>query len=50
MSSGRYRDVMQFDLSEYAVFGKVSNATLSLYWYYPAENSRPSDTIGMIKI
>jgi len=42
---GRYRDVMRFDLSEYEASGEVSDATLSLYWYYPAGSSRPSDTI-----
>ena len=42
---GRYRDVMQFDLSEYTGSTDVSNATLSLYWYYPAGSSRSSDTV-----
>ena len=40
---GRYRDVMWFDLSEYAG-SEISSATLSLYWYYPAE-SRPENTV-----
>ena len=42
---GRYRDVMQFDLNEYADYREVSNATLSLYWYYPSSSSRPEDTV-----
>ncbi|MCC4768755.1 DNRLRE domain-containing protein [Methanosarcina sp. DH2] len=45
MSSGRYRDVMLFNLSEYTGSTDVNNATLSLYWYYPAGGSRPEDTI-----
>ena len=35
---------MWFNLSEYKSSTEVSNATLSLYWYYPA-NSRPNDTV-----
>ncbi|AKB75796.1 hypothetical protein MSLAZ_2535 [Methanosarcina lacustris Z-7289] len=42
---GRYRDVMQFDLSKYEASGEVSNAILSLYWYYPSGTSRPEDTV-----
>jgi uncharacterized membrane protein len=42
MSTGRYRDVMWFDLREYA---EIDNATLSLYWYYPAGNPRSEDTV-----
>jgi len=45
MSSGKYRDVMWFNLSEYNSSTVVSNATLSLYWYYPAGSSRPNDTV-----
>ena len=45
MSSGRYRNVMWFDLSEYTSSTEVSNAILSLYWYYPAGSSRPQDTV-----
>ena len=45
INSVRYRDIMWFDLSEYAASGEVSNAALSLYWYYPAEESRPEDTV-----
>ncbi|WP_410509908.1 disaggregatase related repeat-containing protein [Methanosarcina hadiensis] len=45
MSTGRYRDVMWFDLKEYDTSTEIKNATLSLYWYYPAGSSRPSDTI-----
>ncbi|AKB18892.1 disaggregatase related repeat-containing protein [Methanosarcina sp. WWM596] len=45
MNSVRYRDIMWFDLSEYTDSTEVSNATLSLYWYYPAKSSRPEDTV-----
>ncbi|AKB76137.1 hypothetical protein MSLAZ_2876 [Methanosarcina lacustris Z-7289] len=45
MSSGRYRNVMWFDLSEYTSSTEVSNAILSLYWYYPAGSSRPQNTV-----
>lgn len=41
----RYRDVMWFDLSKYNSDSQVDNAILSLYWYYPAENTRSEDTI-----
>ena len=40
-----YRDVMWFELSEYEDSGEVNNATLSLYWYYPAGSTRPEDTV-----
>ncbi|AKB31509.1 hypothetical protein MSSIH_0819 [Methanosarcina siciliae HI350] len=42
---GRYRDVMQFDLSEYNSDSQVGNAVLSLYWYYPSGTTRPEDTV-----
>ncbi|WP_235283299.1 disaggregatase related repeat-containing protein, partial [Methanosarcina sp. 2.H.A.1B.4] len=42
MSTGRYRDAMWFDLSEYTGSTDVSDAALSLYWYYPAGSSRPA--------
>ncbi len=42
MNDARYRNVMLFDLSEYT---EVNNATLSLYWYYPAGSSRSEDTV-----
>ncbi len=45
MSTGRYRDVMWFDLSEYTGSTDVSNAALSLYWYYPSGSTRPEDTV-----
>jgi uncharacterized membrane protein len=45
MTGVRYRDIMSFDLSEYTGSAEVSNATLSLYWYYPAGSSRPQDTV-----
>ncbi|XMB88619.1 disaggregatase related repeat-containing protein [Methanosarcina hadiensis] len=45
MNNVRYRDVMWFDLNEYTGSTDVSNATLSLYWYYPAGSTRPSDTV-----
>jgi hypothetical protein len=42
---GSYRDVMWFDLSEYNATDTITNATLSLYWYYPSNTARGSDTI-----
>ncbi len=45
MNSVRYRDIVQFDLSEYTGSAEVSNATLSLYWYFPAGKIRPQDTV-----
>ncbi|AKB61310.1 hypothetical protein MSMAP_1325 [Methanosarcina mazei SarPi] len=45
MNSVRYRDVILFNLSEYTSSAEISNATLSLYWYYPAGKTRPSDTV-----
>jgi PKD repeat protein len=39
------RDVMMFDLSDYQTTGKISKATLSLYWYYPVDKTRTSDTV-----
>ncbi len=45
MNNVRYRDMMWFNLSEYTGSTEVSNAILSLYWYYPAGTSRPNDTI-----
>jgi uncharacterized membrane protein len=45
MNSVRYRDIMQFDLSEYTGDSQVGNAVLSLYWYYPSGKTRPEDTV-----
>ena len=45
MNNFRYRDMMRFDLSEYTGPIKLSNAALSLYWYYPSGKSRPNDTV-----
>ncbi|WP_048160056.1 disaggregatase related repeat-containing protein, partial [Methanosarcina sp. 2.H.T.1A.6] len=45
MSTGRYRDAMWFDLSKYTGSTEVSDAALSLFWYYPAGSSRPADTV-----
>ncbi|WP_440946646.1 disaggregatase related repeat-containing protein [Methanosarcina sp. T3] len=42
---GRYRDAMWFDLREYTGSADVSNAILSLYWYYPSGTTRPEDTV-----
>jgi len=42
---GRYRDLLLFDLSEYSDAENITNATLSLYWYYPDGTTRPKDTI-----
>ena len=44
-SSSVCRDVMLFDLSSYKTTDKISKATLSLYWYYPAGATRTSDTV-----
>jgi len=43
--NGRFRDVMWFDLSEYNTTDTISNATLSLHWYYPANSPRNQDTV-----
>ncbi|QCR17701.1 disaggregatase related repeat-containing protein, partial [Methanosarcina mazei] len=40
-----YRDMMGFDLSEFNNTTEVTSANLFLYWYYPAGNTRPDDTI-----
>ncbi len=45
MSTGRYRDILLFDLDEYDSSTEVTSATFSLYWYYPAGSSRPQDTV-----
>ncbi|MDI9394152.1 MAG: disaggregatase related repeat-containing protein [Euryarchaeota archaeon] len=42
---GRYRDLLLFNLSEYNDAENISNATLSLYWYYPEETKRPLDSV-----
>jgi beta propeller repeat protein len=44
-NSVRWRDVIGFDLSEYTGSTDVSNATLSLYWYYPADSTRSENTV-----
>lgn len=41
---GKYRNLFLFDLSEYSDAENISNATLSLYWYYP-EQERPEDAV-----
>ncbi|MCD4807513.1 MAG: DNRLRE domain-containing protein [Methanococcoides sp.] len=43
--TGRYRDVMWFNLSTYNTTDAVSDATLSLYWYYPDNSPRNQDTV-----
>ena len=42
--SGRYRDVILFNLSGYTNATQINNATLSLFWYYPT-SSRLKDTV-----
>ena len=42
---GKYRELLLFNLSEYNDAENISNATLSLYWYYPNGTERPEDTI-----
>jgi len=44
-SKARSRDVMLFDLSMYNKDDTISKATLSLFWYYPAGQTRTSDTV-----
>ena len=44
-SSYRCRDVMWFDLSDYQVTDTIEKAILSLYWYYPQDTTRASDTV-----
>ncbi|WP_321419082.1 disaggregatase related repeat-containing protein [uncultured Methanomethylovorans sp.] len=44
-SSSGSRDVLLFDLSKYKTTDTISKATLSLYWYYPANTKRTSDTV-----
>ncbi|MCC7576680.1 MAG: DNRLRE domain-containing protein [Methanomethylovorans sp.] len=44
-SSTRCRDLMMFDLSGYSTTDTISKATLSLYWYYPSDKTRASDTV-----
>ncbi len=38
------RDVMLFDLGMYDQNDTISKATLSLFWYYPEDKTRTSDT------
>ena len=45
MNSVRYRDIIWFNLNKYTGPAEISNAALSLYWYYPAGNTRPEDTV-----
>ncbi len=40
LSTGRFRDVMWVDLSSYNSSDKITSASLSLFWYYPAGNAR----------
>lgn len=42
---GKYRELLMFNLSECRDAENISNATLSLCWYYPDEKERPEDTI-----
>jgi uncharacterized membrane protein len=44
-NSVRWRDVIGFNLSKYTGSAEISNATLSLYWYYPAGKTRSKDTV-----
>ena len=41
---GRYRNVIWFNLSEFTSDRQISNAILSLFWYYP-NSSRLRDTV-----
>ncbi|WP_269851133.1 disaggregatase related repeat-containing protein [Methanosarcina horonobensis] len=42
--SGKYRDVILFDLSQLRKTYEIEKATLFMFWYYPDE-TRPEDTI-----
>ena len=42
--SGRYREVILFELNQLGETDSIEKATLSLFWYYP-EEARPKDTI-----
>jgi len=44
LGNSKYRDIILFNLSGYTNVTQVSNATLSLFWYYP-NSSRLNDTI-----
>ena len=44
-SSASCRDLMMFDLSGYSTTDTITQATLSLYWYYPVGTTRTSDTV-----
>ncbi|MGD9780187.1 disaggregatase related repeat-containing protein, partial [Methanomethylovorans sp.] len=44
-STSACRDVLMFDLSGYDTTDTISEAKLSLYWYYPAATTRNSDTV-----
>ncbi len=44
-STSRCRDVMMFDLGDYETTDTIEEATLSLYWYYPVDKTRISDTV-----
>jgi len=41
---GKYRDLIWFNVSEYANDTEISNASFSLFWYYPS-GTRPKDTV-----
>ncbi len=42
---GKYRGVILFELGQLNKTNKIEKATLSLFWYYPPEESRKEDTI-----
>ncbi|WP_394697886.1 disaggregatase related repeat-containing protein [uncultured Methanomethylovorans sp.] len=44
-STTRYRDVLMFNLSGYNTTDTITDATLSLYWYYPVGATRANDTV-----
>ncbi|WP_321419472.1 disaggregatase related repeat-containing protein [uncultured Methanomethylovorans sp.] len=47
-STGISRGLISFDLSSFKTTDTISKAMLSLYWYYPAGNTRTSDSIAEI--
>ncbi len=42
---GIYRDVIIFELSSFNQTDRIEDATLSLFWYYPENQTRSKDTV-----
>ncbi len=43
--TGKYRDVIWFNLSAYNTSDKITSSILSLFWYYPENSGRNQSTI-----